>query len=83
MDEVKIIPSWMDNQKIEMPLTEFLAMKMEIVNLQNEIEKVKKEADEQRSEKWSVQGKLDRLKKDYQELLGIKKEEVEEGDDMK
>ena len=83
MDEVKIIPSWMDSQKIEMPLTEFLAMKMEIVNLQNEIEKVKKEADEQRSEKWSVQGKLDRLKKDYQELLGIKKEEVEEGDDMK
>ena len=83
MDEVKIIPSWMDSQKIEMPLTEFLAMKMEIVNLQNEIEKVKKEADEQRSEKWSVQGKLDRLKKDYQELLGIKKEEVEKGDDMK
>ena len=83
MDEVKIIPSWMDEQKIEMPLTEFLAMKMEIVNLQNEIEKVKKEADEQRSEKWSVQGKLDRLKKDYQELLGIKKEEVEKGDDMK
>ena len=83
MDEVKIIPSWMDSQKIEMPLTEFLAMKMKIVNLQNEIEKVKKEADEQRSEKWSVQGKLDRLKKDYQELLGIKKEEVEEGDDMK
>ena len=83
MDEVKIIPSWMDNQTVEMPLTEFLALKMEIVNLQNEIEKVKKEADEQRSEKWSVQGALDRLKKDYQELLGIKKEEVEKGDDMK
>lgn len=83
MDEVKIIPSWMDDQKITMPLTEFLALKMEIVNLQNEIEKVKKEADEQRSEKWSVQGALDRLKKDYQELLGIKKEELEKGDDMK
>ena len=83
MDEVKIIPSWMDSQKIEMPLTEFIAMKMMIVDLENKCEKLKKEADEQRSEKWSVQGALDRLKKDYQELLGIKKEEVEEGDDMK
>ena len=83
MDEVKIIPSWMDNQTIEMPLTEFLAMKMQIVDLENKCEKLKKEADEQRSEKWSVQGALDRLKKDYQELLGIKKEEVEEGDDGK
>ena len=83
MDEVKIIPSWMDSQKIEMPLTEFIAMKMMIVDLENKCEKLKKESDEQRSEKWSVQGALDRLKKDYQELLGIKKEEVEEGDDMK
>ena len=83
MDEVKIVPSWMDEQKITMPLTEFLALKMEIVDLENKCEKLKKEADEQRSEKWSVQGALDRLKKDYQELLGIKKEEVEEGDDMK
>ena len=32
MDEVKIIPSWMDSQKIEMPLTEFIAMKMMIVD---------------------------------------------------
>lgn len=83
MDEVKIVPSWMDEQKITMPLTEFLAMKMEIVNLQNEIEKVKKEADEQRSEKWKAEGERDRIKKDYQKLLGIKKEEVEKGDDMK
>ena len=82
MDEVKIIPSWMDEQEITMPLTEFLAMKMEIVNLQNEIEKVKKEADDQRSEKWKAEGERDRLKKDYQKLLGINKEN-EEGDDGK
>ena len=79
MDEVKIIPSWMDSQKIEMPLTEFIAMKMMIVDLENKCEKLKKEADEQRSEKWAVQGALDRLKKDYQELLKI----GEEGDDGK
>ena len=79
MDEVKIIPSWMDDQKITMPLTEFLAMKMQIVDLENKCEKLKKEADEQRSEKWAVQGALDRLKKDYQELLKI----GEEGDDGK
>ena len=82
MNEVKIVPSWMDEQKITMPLTEFLALKMEIVNLQNEIEKVKKEADDQRSEKWKAEGERDRLKKDYQKLLGINKEN-EEGDDMK
>ena len=81
MDEVKIVPSWMDEQKITMPLTEFLAMKMEIVNLQNEIEKVKKEADDQRSEKWKAEGERDRIKADYQKLLGIKKDE--EGDDKK
>lgn len=81
MDEVKIVPSWMDEQKITMPLTEFLAMKMEIVNLQNEIEKVKKEADDQRSEKWKAEGERDRIKADYQKLLGIKKDE--EGDDGK
>jgi len=82
MDEVKIIPSWMDNQKIEMPLTEFLALKMKIVNLQNEVEKLKDEVSEQRSEKWKAEGERDRLKKDYQKLLGINKEN-EEGDDGK
>lgn len=81
MDEVKIIPSWMDEQKITMPLTEFLAMKMEIVNLQNEIEKVKKEADDQRSEKWKAEGERDRIKADYQKLLGIKKDEEGEDDE--
>ena len=83
MDEVKIIPSWMDEQKITMPLTEFLALKMKIVNLQNEVEKLKDEVSDQRSEKWKAEGERDRLKRDYQKLLGIKKEEVEEGDDMK
>ena len=81
MDEVKIIPSWMDSQKIEMPLTEFLALKMEIVNLQNEVEKLKAEVSDQRSEKWKAEGERDRIKKDYQQLLGIKKDE--EGDDKK
>ena len=82
MDEVKIIPSWMDEQKITMPLTEFLALKMEIVNLQNEVEKLKVEVSDQRSEKWKAEGERDKLKKDYQKLLGINKEN-EEGDDGK
>ena len=82
MDEVKIVPSWMDEQKITMPLTEFLALKMEIVNLQNEVEKLKDEVSDQRSEKWKAEGERDRLKKDYQKLLGINKEN-EEGDDGK
>ena len=82
MDEAKIVPSWMDEQKITMPLTEFLALKMEIVNLQNEVEKLKVEVSDQRSEKWKAEGERDRLKKDYQKLLGINKEN-EEGDDGK
>ena len=82
MDEVKIIPSWMDNQTIEMPLTEFVAMKMMIVNLENTIENLKDEVSEQRSEKWKAEGEKDRIKADYQKLLGIKKED-EEGDDGK
>ena len=83
MDEVKVIPSWMDSQKIEMPLTEFLALKMKIVNLQNEIENLKDEVSEQRSAKWKAEGERDRIKADYQKVLGIKKEDDEEGDDMK
>ena len=81
MDEVKIIPSWMDSQKIEMPLTEFLALKLKVVDLESEIKALKKEVDEQRSEKWAAQGERDRIKADYQKLLGIKKDE--EGDDKK
>lgn len=80
MDEVKVIPSWMDSQKIEMPLTEFVAMKMMIVNLENTIENLKDEVSEQRSEKWKAEGERDRLKRDYQKLLGINKED-EEGED--
>ena len=81
MDEVKIIPSWMDSQKIEMPLTEFLALKLKVVDLESEIKALKKEVDDQRSEKWAAQGERDRIKADYQKLLGIKKDE--EGDDGK
>lgn len=79
MDEVKIVPSWMDEQKITMPLTEFLAMKIEIINLENEIKDLKKEVSEQRSMKWDTERAYDKLKADYQKLLGIEKE----GDDGK
>ena len=81
MDEVKIVPSWMDEQKITMPLTEFLALKLKIVNLENTIENLKNEVSEQRSEKWKAEGERDRLKKDYQKLLGIN--ENNEEDDKK
>ena len=82
MDEVKIIPSWMDSQKIEMPLTEFLALKLKVVDLESEIKALKKEVDDQRSEKWAAQGERDRIKADYMKLLGVKKED-KEGDDGK
>ena len=70
---------WARDIRIEVPLNEFMKMKKKISKLQNKCEKLKKEADDQRSEKWAVQGALDRLKKDYQELLKI----GEEGDDEK
>lgn len=72
---------WARDIRIEVPLNEFMKMKKKISKLQNKCEKLKKEADEQRSEKWAVQGERDRIKADYQKLLGIKKDE--EGDDKK
>ena len=72
---------WARDIRIEVPLNEFMKMKKKIAKLQNKCEKLKKEVDEQRSEKWAVQGERDRIKADYQKLLGIKKDE--EGDDGK
>ena len=72
---------WARDIRIEVPLNEFMKMKKKIAKLQNKCEKLKKEADEQRSEKWAAQGERDRIKADYQKLLGIKKDE--EGDDKK
>ena len=56
-------------------------MRMTIVELEIRIKDLTKEVDEQRSEKWAAQGERDRIKADYQKLLGIKKDE--EGDDKK
>lgn len=72
---------WTRDIRIEVPLNEFMKMKKKIGKLQNKCEKLKKEVDEQRSEKWAAQGERDRIKADYQKLLGIKKDE--EGDDKK
>ena len=72
---------WAKDIRIEVPLNEFMKMKKKIGKLQNKCEKLKKEVDEQRSEKWAAQGERDRIKADYQKLLGIKKDE--EGDDKK
>lgn len=73
---------WAKDIRIEVPLNEFMKMKKKIGRLQNKCEKLKKEVDEQRSEKWKAEGERDRLKRDYQKLLGINKED-EEGDDGK
>ena len=72
---------WARDIRIEVPLNEFMKMKKKIGKLQNKCEKLKKEVDDQRSEKWAAQGERDRIKADYQKLLGIKKDE--EGDDKK
>ena len=73
---------WARDIRIEVPLNEFMKMKKKISKLQNKCEKLKKEVDEQRSEKWAAISERDRIKKDYQKVLGINKEN-EEGDDGK
>ena len=73
---------WARDIRIEVPLNEFMKMKKKIAKLQNKCEKLKKEVDEQRSEKWAAISERDRIKKDYQKVLGINKEN-EEGDDGK
>lgn len=70
---------WARDIRIEVPLNEFMKMKKKISKLQNKCEKLKKEADEQRSEKWSLHDSYVKLKADYQKVLGIN----EEGDDKK
>ena len=72
-------PKWTDDIYINIPLTEFLKMKKKISKLQNKCKKLKKEVNEQRSEKWAAQDERDRIKADYQKVLGIN----EEGDDGK
>jgi predicted RNase H-like nuclease (RuvC/YqgF family) len=70
---------WTDDIYINVPLSEFLKLKKKINKLQNKCEKLKKEADEQRSEKWSLHDSYVKLKADYQKVLGIN----EEGGDKK
>ena len=70
---------WARDIKIEVPLNEFLKMKKKISKLQSKCKELEKKADDQRSQRWKIESAYDKLKADYQKVLGIK----EEGDDGK
>lgn len=70
---------WARDIKIEVPLNEFLKMKKKISKLQNKCKELEKKADDQRSQRWKIESAYDKLKADYQKVLGI----TEEGDDGK
>ena len=70
---------WAKDVKIEVPLNEFMKMKKKISKLQNKCKELERKADEQRSQRWKIESAYDKLKTDYQKVLGI----TEEGDDKK
>ena len=70
---------WARDIKIEVPLNEFLKMKKKISKLQSKCKELEKKADDQRSQRWKIESAYDKLKADYQKVLGI----TEEGDDGK
>ena len=72
---------WARDIRIEVPLNEFMKMKKKISKLQNKCKELERKADDQRSQRWKIESAYDKLKADYQKLLGIKKDE--EGDDKK
>ena len=71
--------AWARDLKIEVPLNEFLKMKKKISKLQSKCKELEKKADDQRSQRWKIESAYDKLKADYQKVLGI----TEEGDDGK
>ena len=70
---------WARDVRIEVPLNEFMKMKKKISKLQNKCKELERKADEQRSQRWKIESAYDKLKADYQKVLGIN----EEGDDGK
>ena len=70
---------WARDVRIEVPLNEFMKMKKKISKLQNKCKELERKADEQRSQRWKIESAYDKLKADYQKVLGI----TEEGDDGK
>ena len=70
---------WARDIKIEVPLNEFLKMKKRISKLQSKCKELEQKADDQRSQRWKIESAYDKLKADYQKVLGI----TEEGDDGK
>lgn len=70
---------WARDIRIEVPLNEFMKMKKKISKLQNKCKELERKADDQRSQRWQIESAYDKLKADYQKVLGIN----EEGDDKK
>ena len=70
---------WARDVRIEVPLNEFMKMKKKISKLQNKCKELERKADEQRSLRWKIESSYDKLKADYQKVLGV----TQEGDDKK
>lgn len=60
--------SWMDDVMIEVPLKKFIKMKTKIINQEQEIA-------DRRHNYYELQSQYDRLKEDYQKILGVTSEE--------
>ena len=82
MNEVEIPEEkkfdWARDIRIEVPLNEFMKMKKKISKLQNKCKELERRADDQRSQRWQIESAYDKLKADYQKLLGIEEGEKDD-----
>lgn len=69
---------WARDIRIEVPLNEFMKMKKKISKLQNKCKELERKADDQRSQRWQIESAYDKLKADYQKLLGIEEGEKDD-----
>ena len=60
--------SWMDDLMIEVPLKKFIKMKTKILKYEQDIA-------DRRHNYYELQSRYDRLKEDYQKILGVTSEE--------
>ena len=70
---------WARDIRIEVPLNEFMKMKKKISKLQNKCKELEKKADDQRSQRWKIESAYDKLKADYQKILGIDEQKGDDG----
>ena len=82
-EEVKVETpekKWTDDVVVPVPLAEFLKMKKKIMKLEHEKKQITEKRWAVELEKSNLQKAYDEMKKDYQDLLGMKEEEGEKND---